>query len=153
MKKKSINVSIIFSIIVGLIIYAFLFAGIIHEIQKNKDINLCTERMHATIIEVKHEYEYKSAINYYYNVYQYKYGDKTYTIQSKPNDNYKNSTIGDKVMIYVNPDDPNMCADENDKSSAMLMIILYILGFIVITIVTILVILAIKKEKNKEKYI
>ena len=148
--KKSDKFWTILSIIA---VFSFFIIMIIIEKHKINNINDCTETIRATVINTRsEEYENNDGYTYYnyYSTYQYKYGENVYTKESSSNDKHKHDNIGEIVTIYVNPNNPEILADEYDKSSSNILYYVYIVGFILSIIIVVFVsIICLKKDKKE----
>ena len=105
MKEKVI--SILFLLVFGA---AFLGVGIFLMREQKHLKEVCITEVQSTVIENKKRTvkrkKHKTSIKYT-PVFEYDYNGKTYTFQSSISTNPPRFDEGEKVQIFLNPDDPH----------------------------------------------
>lgn len=86
------------------ILFGCLLGYFIHQQSLMKETY--TETVPATVINVNYDYDNEEDAYFYNNTYQYHFGSKTYEFQSKVYTNTKQNNVGDKIILRINPNNP-----------------------------------------------
>ena len=95
--------------------------GVVAVVSIRNTYSSCTETVEGTVIEN----EYNRSKDVYYPVFQYKYGDSVYNETSNHGSKPAKYTVGEKVTVHVNPDNPSVYYV--DKTDYIVIIVMSIL--------------------------
>ena len=145
--KKAVKVSAFLLLFMAII---FGTVSIFMKLKSNDLTKSCTETISATIIDIQEtrtkDYE-GYYITTYYNVYQYKYGQLTYTKKSNTN-KHDNYNIGNKVTINVDPNNPSEFIDANTTSTLNILFIAFLIASSIMFIVSIILFIIYIKKRH-----
>ena len=124
MKEKVI--SILFLLVFGA---AFLGAGIFLMREQKHLKEVCITEVQSTVIENKKrtvkKKKHKTSIKYT-PVFEYDYNGKTYTFKSDLSTNPPRYSVGEKVQIMINPDNPSEVYVPSDSTTKKIIYIVCI---------------------------
>ncbi|MBR4628238.1 MAG: DUF3592 domain-containing protein [Ruminococcus sp.] len=114
----------------AVILFGAIFAAvgmILGVVRKNRE-KRCTYKLTATVCEnVRSRDSDSKAV---YPVYSYTYKGQQYRIRSSSGSYPPQFSVGEKVEMYIDPDDPKVFFVPDDKTTRTVSLVFTILGFV-----------------------
>lgn len=116
---RGIIMKVVSGIFFGIaILFGCLLGYFLHQQSLMKETY--TETIPSTVIDIKYAPD-EDGTYFYNNTYQYHFGGKTYEFNSKVYTKTKQNNIGDKIILRINPNNPEEKLEDGIEDAIELM--------------------------------